>query len=485
MCKAGRVHEAYELAMTDLASTPDNIWTQRAVAWALYYMIKGDAERGNYDMMIEHIDELGSLNLLTVNNDSMIFDNVQFKIAEYIRNYVSVNDMNSSNILSTIFDKLKGYSFAPSRGHSFLLQSYLKFDTWPEMADFIDWWNLEKLTPEDFIPYKTDQGRRIMALAERAFIANSKALLKLKDLGRIEDFLPKMNSLMAEHPEMLFPGYFYGKLLLKLGNDTNEALKVLIPFVRNKVNEFWAWQLLSEVFCNEEEKQLACLLRAVNCHTQETFLKNVRIKLASLYIRRRQYNCARYHIDAVTKCYASQGYRIPEEIFDWSHQQWFSMSIPNSNNPIDYKHITDAILLDGAEECIAVVTYVDQNTHKTYMVYGHEKKMVQKLRFRVTPGTVLKLHYIKDHDGHIKVLCATKIKLPTSLNYAKHIDGTIEKSVDKDFAFLKADSVRCFVSPIIVRQCNLKNGDNVKSLVVFDFDKKRNTWNWVCVDVKK
>lgn len=55
----------------------------------------------------------------------------------------------------------------------------------------------------------------------------------------------------------------------------------------------------------------------------------------------------------------------------------------------------------------------------------------------------------------------------------------------KKFAFLKSGSVSCFVSPNIVKKYNLKNGDNIKSLIIYDYDKKKNAWNWVCVNAKK
>ena len=64
------------------------------------------------------------------------------------------------------------------------------------MADFFDWWNLENLTVDDYKPVEISKGRKIMSVAERAFIAKSKALLRLNDLGRIEEFLPQMDTLM-------------------------------------------------------------------------------------------------------------------------------------------------------------------------------------------------------------------------------------------------------------------------------------------------
>lgn len=286
MCKAGQVQAAYDLAKTDLTAMPSDVWNQRAVAWALYYMIKADSEIGDYAKLLEHIDELKSLDQLTIAHDSMIFDNVQFQIANFVKNHVFLTDIEASSKLSTLFSKLKDYEFKPSFGHSFLLQAILKFENWHEMSDFFDWWNLDNLTTKDYEPYINPKGQKMMTLAERAFIANSKALLRLNDLGRIEEFLPKLDNLMNNHKEMMCPGYFYGKLLLALGSNSDEALKVIIPFARKKATEFWVWQLLSDVFTDDEHKQLACLLRAVHCRTQETFLGKVHIKLANLYIKR-------------------------------------------------------------------------------------------------------------------------------------------------------------------------------------------------------
>lgn len=485
MCKTGQLQQAYDLAKADLTAMPTDVWTQRAVGWALYYMIKADSEVGNYAQLVGHIDELKSLDQLTLANDSMIFDNVQFQIANFIKNRVFLTDIEASAKLSTFFLKLKDYEFKSSKGHSFLLQTILKFENWPEMANFFDWWNLDNLTPEDYTPYINQKGQKIMTLAERAFIANSKALLRLKDLGRIEEFLPKLDNLMNTHQEMMYPGYFYGKLLLALGSNSDEALKVIIPFARKKITEFWVWQLLSDVFTNDEDKQLACLLRAVHCRTQETFLGKVHIKLANLYIKRGLLNYARYHIDAVIRCYASQGWRLPNEIDCWIHQPWINSTAPDEKDPINYMSITDAILCDGAEECIAVVTYVDPNNHKSFIIYGIEKRTSQKFRFNVRVGKTLKLHYIVDNEGRMKVLSSTMAQLPSNLDYAKYVEGEIDKRDDKEFAFLKSGSIKCFVSPNTVRKHDLKNGDKVKSLIVYDYDKKKEVWNWVCVNVKK
>lgn len=484
MCKNGQVHKAYELAKIDMEQQLP--WAQREMGWALYYLIKGDTETANYQLLLTHIDELKALDQLTIPNDNMIFENVLFKIAEFVKAHVSPTGIDSPAKLSTLFSKLKDYNFDSSKGYSFLLQSFIKCSNWQDMADFLDWWNLDKLTPDDFVPYKMGNGRTVMSVAERAFIAKSKALLQLNNLGRIEEFLPQMDDLMENHPEMTYPGYFYGKMLLSLGGTQEEALRVILPFARKKATEFWVWQLLSDAFINESEKQLACLLRAVNCKTQENFLGKVRIKLATLYIQRSQLDYAKHQIDKVTQCYLSQGWRLPYEVDCWIHQPWINSVTPNSNTPIDYITITNDILCAGTEEAIAIVTHVDRNSHKATLVYGYEVRMVQRLRINVVgSGVVLRINYITEADGNLRLLSAGQTRFPATLDYAKIVEGTIRKRIDKNFAFLKTKDGDYYIAPNLVKKYNLQNSESVKSLIVYDYNKRNEAWGWICVSINK
>ena len=483
MCKAGQVQEAYETAKTDLQANPKDVWTQREIGWSLYYLIKEDIERPNFQNLMAHLEELKSLDQLTIVNDSIIFDNVVFKLGEYVKNHIALKDIESPAKLSAIFNWLKVYQFSPSRRYSFLLQRFLKFDTWPELANFFDWWNLDNLTQEDYTPFVMDNGKKIMTLAERAYVANSKALLRLNDLGRIEDFLPKLDELMTAHTEMMYPGYFYGKLLLTLGSDKEEALKVIVPFARKKASEFWVWQLLSDAYTNEPDTQLACLLRAVHCRTQESFLGKVRIKLASFYVQRNQLDKGRFHIDAVIRCYASHGWKLPYEIDCWIHQPWLNTILPNGNDELDYMSITDNILCNGAEQTVAIVADIDQNSHKATLIYDYKKRMMQKLRTRVNAGMVLKINYVEDQEGHPKVINSTRTNLPADLTYAKYVEGVVNKRADKNFAFLKCGFKDYFISPNVVLHFNVQNGEQVKCLAIYNYNRRNDNWDWTCVTI--
>lgn len=484
MCRAGQIQEAYALAKEDWENNPNNVWEQRKIGWALCYTIQQDARNGRYDQIIAHIDELQSLDLLDILNDRILFDNVIFWIGYYARR-LSPTHIDTPAQLSTLFAKVRVYTFMPSQGYSTLLEGFIKFSEWQELLEFIEWWDLNNLRLDDYQPVQLQNRRTMMSIAERAYIAMSKALIRKNDPGKIEEFLPQMDNLVTNHPEMTYPGYFYGKLLLTLGSTPQDALRVIIPFARRKTTEFWVWQLLSDIFINDPDKQLACLLRAVHCRTQEHFLGKVRIKLAEIFLRRNELPLAKYQINKVVQCYLAQGWRLPNEIEMWIHQEWIHSITESDYIPIDYQTITDEILLDGAEEAIGVVTYYDKKKQRANIVYGYKMRMVERIRFSVGLGTILKLHYTTESNGRNRVLSARKAPFPQNLNYAQVVQGSIKKRDEWAYAFLRHGNETAFIAPNIVNTYHVNDGENVQCLIVYDYDRKQNTWNWCVISINR
>ena len=478
LCEAGKVQEAYDLAKADLAQ--EKPWAKLITGRALYYFIKEDANNGQYERLVAHLDEMISLGQLMPDNENSIF-----WIGVFCKRHLAPTAIDTPMRLSALFSRLEEFSCSSGRGYSVLLDGFIRCDSWQEMAAFLEWWNLNKLTPEDYQPVEIAPGKKIMSLAERAYIAKSKALLRLNDKGRIREFLPKLDNLMNNHPEMTWPGYFYGKLLLSLGSTPEEELRVILPFARKKATEFWVWQLLSDVFVNDNEKRLACLLRAVHCDTQEQFLIKVRTKLARLLIQQGQYNLAKYQIEKVTHCSLSSGFCLSNEVQCWIHESWFSTAVSDSKTPIDFSTITDGLICEGTEETIAVVTYTDIKTGKSSFVYGREKRESQKLSFRVGPGVVLKINSIVEPTGKLQIIRAIKTPLPNNLDYAKVVEGIVCKQVGKKFAFLKSTEGDFYIAPNVVRKYNVENGETIKSLIVYDYNKKKLIWDWTCISINK
>lgn len=88
LCKAGEIDEAYRQAMSDYEADSSNIWNQREVGWALYYLIKADADVANYEKLCKHLEQLAELDQLKADEEDLIFDNVVMKVAWFIKNHL-------------------------------------------------------------------------------------------------------------------------------------------------------------------------------------------------------------------------------------------------------------------------------------------------------------------------------------------------------------------------------------------------------------
>ena len=97
---------------------------------------------------------------------------------------------------------------------------------------------------------------------------------------------------------------------------------------------------------------------------------------------------------------------------------------------------------------------------------------------------MLKINYIIDANGRPKVLNVCNTELPSDLAYAKVVDGKIKKREGWNFAFMYCDNIKSFVPPTVVGRYNVVDGQNVRCLIVYDYDKSKNSWSWVCLSIK-
>jgi tetratricopeptide (TPR) repeat protein len=486
LCKAGQLKEALQQAQADLEATPDNVWAQRALAWALYYTMKADAEQHRRSDFLTHLKELTQLNQLSAEADEMIYSSVAWKAAEFVHDtrpeqYTELNDC---------FDLLQGCHFVSSKGYSFLLKAGIGQEAWERLAEFIEWWDLERLMPEDYQPFRMENGRQVMSLAEQAYIGYAKALLRLRDQEKIAAFIPRLERLMEQHPEMMYPGYFCGKLMLATGADEETALSALLPFVRMKQTEFWAWQLLSDVFSADRTKRLACLLRAVHCKTQESFLGKVRMRLVALYLELNDTARAKFHLDKLVACYMQSGWHLPYEAQSWVNSPWVQSAQADRSDGVDYKCITQAILAEGTNASPAVVTYVDVEHRRAAIIYGREQRTMVRLsdlRLRVQVGSLLNLHWMTTPDSRLSVVAVDELNVENlnGCDYVKRVSGIVTRRSGNPFAFLRGGELQVFVAPPLVQKHQLQDGDRVSAVVAYDYNKSKQQWSWSALSISK
>ena len=281
--KSGQLDEALSMAMEELNAAPNNIWNKRSLFWVLYEFLMKAAEEGDSNTVFAYIDRINEIDIINLPEEGMARTFLFKCIKELFRK--KANSQNNHFEIEELANRLCDYSWSivmtkPSPEYSAFLDAFLPIaEQWSGFIEFVEKWDFKNLTEEDYqLRTIFHTKKQYMSLAETAYIAYSKVLLSKKDLEKMRSFQPELDKL-ADNPMMTFLGYFNAKLLFAMNSENQDVLNEVLPFARRKRNEYWVWQFLSEVLDDDEQKWLACMLRAVHCKTKEDYLPKIRQKL--------------------------------------------------------------------------------------------------------------------------------------------------------------------------------------------------------------
>ena len=488
--KSGSTAEAYEMAKADYQQNTDDIWAKRALAWCLFDALKANASFEQNELFFEKLAEINDLSLSA--DETMFWKNMPWPINAFVRNCSQIQNL-PADVINSLFEAIKGIPFVkPSAEYSVLLKGFLTIkDKWNGIVGFIDWWDLNNLCDEDYQCEVLQNGKKMpVSTAEAVYLAYAKHLITNRDKDAIKAFIPKMKELSEAHPEMQYPSYYIGKMLLASGDNANEAITALLPFVRKKQTEFWAWQLLAEAFDNDDDKCMACLLRAVHCHTQEQFLVNLYMILAKAFMQLKYYADARFYLDKYLKIKNNTQTNVSYDANIMTDSQWYKNA--DGQKPsyqLDYQSITNEILFSDIPETDAVVTFVNKEKKMATIIYGRRKSGFFKYDRMIkilNNGDTIKIRIEEESDnGFLKVMSARIVKEPLSTDYYKEVEGAVSSNRTGTAFFLNVGKDSYYIPMNLVEKKQLEVNDVVKANVLYSFDKKKDHWNWMCLNISK
>lgn len=234
--KSGRRGEAIAAARDLVGAHPDDMWSSRALGWCLHDEIKERARTNDTDA-----------------------------VSRLLHEYMGMP-----------------YVERPSLLHSVILSDAISgAASWPGFGEFFRWWDPACFRPEDYSRDPMRDGAGFFhSLSEKA----AKALFKsLKGGTRNAALIDCATGFLADvarrFPDNEWLEYYHGKALILAGAG-DEARARILPIVRAKPNEFWAWSLLADTF-EESASRLVCLARAAICTPKDpAHLVNVHEALA-------------------------------------------------------------------------------------------------------------------------------------------------------------------------------------------------------------
>ena len=488
--QAGKLEEAYTMAKSELEADLSNIWSKRNLSWVLYAQL--DEVTSNLDAFIAKINEVKDLDLPV--SEEMFFDNISIVISKAAR-VVSFDTTHDYTKIYRLFDAIKELPIKrDSKWFSVLFNAMHKgMKESNRYVEFADWWDLENFRSEDFLKEEYN-GKKIMSIAEQAYIAYAKKLLegtpidafgqqKVIDKDKIQSFLPKLDSLIEKHPDYQYPPYFKAKLLLALGNDGN-VLSAFLPFAKQKRNDFWVWELMAEIFLENKEIQFACYCKALSLKTSEDFLIKLRQSFAEMLIQKSLFNEAKTEIQKVIATREKHQWKIPNQIMQWTEMEWYKTANSKRDNTDVYlRHLKQAeeILFQDIPEELIVVEFVNENKNIISFVKDKQKfgffNYAGKL-IKPQIGDLLKVRFNgKGQDGFYKVLIAEKADPEDVSDAVRNFEGVIKIKEGSDFGFV--DDI--FIDPGNIKRNQWVTNQTINGKAILSFNKKKGQWGWKMV----
>ena len=366
------MREAYEAAGQLLAVSPDDIWAKRAMMWVVYDYAKQNTAADKRSAFLRCMHQM---TLLQIPDEEEMFHNMAGIL---IRNAVRkcVGDPSTTGFLTALWEELRQWNWTvPGEAYSGLLQSFLKVkDQWPPFADFCEWWNLDHLTGDDFKPKPLPDGKKDLPLAEKAYMAYSKALQRLADRNRIRLWLPVLEDLLERHPTYLFLPYYCVKLQLTVG-EKSRTMDLLRPLVVKKSEEFWVWELVADAAATDEER-LSAYSKAMLCSSPEKMTVALRERVGMFLLRNGHRTEAKRELEEVVRIRTENGWRVPQEVlFQLGSDELRDVVAAKDNRSFyrKYAPMAEDSILGKAEVVEARVVHINEEKRFVSFSIGKRK----------------------------------------------------------------------------------------------------------------
>lgn len=490
--QARKLEEALQMANQALEAEPENIWNKRAAGWVYYDYLKKNAQPASFEIFKENLIKIKALQL--PEDEKMVFDNCAWQIGSLVFALQKTEHVDYDKI-NELFEIIRDFNFTkPSEAYSFIYKAFHKgYQNWSGYLTFAEWWSFENLRSEDYL-IEEFKGKKMMSVAEQAYIAYSKKLLegelidpfgqqRVIDKEKIQSFLPKLDSLIDKHLDYQYPPYFKAKLLLVLGNDGN-VLSAFLPFAKQKRNDFWVWELMAEIFSEDKDIQFACYCKALSLKTPEDFLVKLRQTFAGMLIDKKMYNEAKTEIQKVIETREKNEWKLPNQIVQWTEQEWYkSITSKKDNSDLYLSHIKQAeeILFQDIPEELIVVEFVNEN--KGILNFVKDKKKFGFFNYsghltKPQIGDLLKVRFNGDRqDGFYKILTAKKAGSNVTSDAIRDFEGVLKVISPQNFGFIED----IFVESKIIEESKLVDGQIIKGRSILSFNKKKNEWGWKAI----
>ncbi|MBA65146.1 MAG: hypothetical protein CMG55_05025 [Candidatus Marinimicrobia bacterium] len=401
--RQGKLDEAIHMARTLFQKEPDDEWNIKAYGWVVYSIIMKNKDSNDVTRYINELKKLpaiedslfnekrdfaysitnpinqklqrlkqkskngdhsgallGVKNLRIENGGSEQIDEFYgWELWHSIKMQLYDDDPNSTNVSNMFKKYARLMNSKPSLLHSRMLDiasRAAKKDCFSNFFGFFMWWNQKNIRDEDYISNNKD-GIVYESTVERVIKALGHICKKENDKQKLEYASNFIEKNYLKFPENEWFPYYLSLVWNKIGRNP-EALGLLIPIVRKKSSEYWAWQHLSECYQSGSIEKLQTLCKSLTCYVKSPeFLLNVRLELADELIKNRYLNEAKYQIMKIKSIREEREWGIKGKLEEMLSLEWLTDVEENKGSDLIKSKAKDAeyLLMKDLPELKGVV----------------------------------------------------------------------------------------------------------------------------------
>ncbi|MEA5259547.1 hypothetical protein VB264_17245 [Arcicella aquatica] len=471
------------MAQDLLRNAPDNIHNRRALGWVYIELIKTQCQS------LQHLNTyLSRIQVLKLESSEEIFwEQLRWQIAKIL---FSIDNSSSAEQWSITLNCIMSFPCQVSNGFSTLIKALIKHQIEvPNLANFYLLFKVQNFQSSDFQTTILENGKAVPALVERVFIALAKSwiqnLQKSPKTGLQDEFqvfLSDLDKVSDNNPKMIYLIYYRAILRLKLGLP-EEARNFFIPFAQKKQTEFWVWDVLSQLYTDDIDKQIACLSKALLCKTSNDFLVKVRQKMAELLIAKQNWAAAKTEIEGIVTTRTQHNWQIPSQVTDWQKlENITNVNSYTSNKSIyqNYAVLAEQMLLSNVAIHVGIIwkTNIEKGTAQFFVSENiNGGFQYAKIKQDLKVGEIFKftLREVKSQETIFWQVCSLE-----------QTEENISENWQKNFfGYLKRFRNTGFVEDVFIEEQHLQNHSGyVKGSAIRAFDSKKRIWGWKALNIE-
>ena len=297
--QAGDLNSALALGRELLKEHSEDRFLKNEIGWVLYEKLKNDVQHAR------------------ANPDQTSNQAVGQQVRNYLQEYSRLN-LERPDLL---FSLLTSWAFK-SPGTEHFLPGYVK------------WAGLGSYRSEDYDSNKGDGDRVFDPLIEDVVRKSAKWSVDQDD-GELHKFLVSMIDHVLEKADVQRPQWlhYHKALLLERLGRLEEAESMILPVIRSKPKEFWAWHALAKIKEQSDLKlSLSYYAKSCECCLDEKFGVRVYENLGRVAASVGKVDLAKWATDRTAEIHTKQDWRFKQSLRDMLESDWYA-SAPDLANP--------------------------------------------------------------------------------------------------------------------------------------------------------